>query len=136
MRAVVRGFIWLIACAVGCTACVDQVPPAKVDQVQPVGDDVAAKITGVWRMLEEEPQREDGRTECVEFKRDGTFVASMNGKVEMQGRFRIINSKLAFIHADGNIPIGASQTINRLTADSLILTNEKTGHRSVYVRQR
>ncbi len=58
----------------------------------------------------------------------------MNGKVEMEGTFRVENGKVILTDLDGQVPMGRPMTIKRLTAASLVLTGE-TGKDVEFVRK-
>lgn len=48
----------------------------------------------------------------------------MNGKVEMEGSFRVEKAQIILTHGTRQTQMGAPMTIKRLTADSLLLTSD------------
>ena len=97
--------------------------------------DAAGRILGRWEMIEDREHRwQKPPTETIEFTQGGGIVLRMNGKVEMEGRFRITEGKVILTHLDGQTPMGDLLTIKRLTADSLVLTS-KMGKDSEFVRK-
>jgi uncharacterized protein (TIGR03066 family) len=93
------------------------------------------KIIGKWEMVENlEHPRHNPPTETIEFAKGGGFVMRMNGKVEMEGSFRIENDKLILTHLDGETRMGDPANIKSLTADSLIL-GSGAGRDTEFVRQ-
>src|SRR5262245_11916395 len=92
----------LIACwgasLVGCGASGS---PATKDK------DHAERIIGKWEMIEDqEHPRHDPPTETIEFSRGGGFIMRMNGKVEMEGHFRVDKDKVILTHSDGRLQMG------------------------------
>src|SRR5260370_37614393 len=67
-----------------------------VSDVNPhTGGDYGARIVGLWEMVEDRKYpRHNPPTESIEFTEQGGFVLSTNGKVEMEGRFRVEKDKL------------------------------------------
>jgi uncharacterized protein (TIGR03066 family) len=98
-------------------------------------DDHAKNIVGKWEMLESRDHpRHNPPTETIEFAKGGGFVLRMDGKVEMEGSFRVERDKLILTHTDGQTSMGNPMTIKTLTATSLVLTSE-AGKDSEFVRK-
>jgi uncharacterized protein (TIGR03066 family) len=129
MRQVTR--LVTFCCTLGLVSsvgCLSQ--PEKVDEP-------AVKILGVWEMIEDkELPRHNAPKETVEFTKDRRFVSFMNGKVEMEGTYRIEDNKLTFMDINGKRRLGTAQLIKRLTSESLVLADSQTGREDEFTRKR
>lgn len=65
---------------------------------------------------------------------NGGFSLRLNGKLELDGRFRVENNKLILTDKDGRTQLGDTITITRLTANVLVLTSA-TKKSSAFVRK-